>query len=176
MGTLMTIAAAGAVALGQVGEAAMLAFLFSISEGLEEYAVARTRRGLRALLSLVPDQATVLREGIETVVAAADLRVGDQMIVKPGNAWLPTASFVPGAQPWTSQRSLANRCRSRPDPVTTCSPPRSTARECCRCRSPRPQRTTRWRASCTSWKPNRPAKAPASGWPIASRDRWCPAS
>ncbi|VAZ90597.1 putative cation-transporting ATPase G [Mycobacterium pseudokansasii] len=84
VGTLMTIAAAGAVALGQVGEAATLAFLFSISEGLEEYAVARTRRGLRALLSLVPDQATVLREGTETVVAAADLRVGDQMIVKPG--------------------------------------------------------------------------------------------
>ncbi|EFG79801.1 cadmium-exporting ATPase [Mycobacterium parascrofulaceum ATCC BAA-614] len=84
VGTLMTIAAAGAVGLGQVGEAAMLGFLFSISEGLEEYAVSRTRRGLRALLSLVPDQATVLRAGSETVVAAADLRVGDQMIVKPG--------------------------------------------------------------------------------------------
>ncbi|WP_423203276.1 HAD-IC family P-type ATPase, partial [Mycobacterium intracellulare] len=84
VGTLMTIAAAGAVALGAVGEAATLAFLFSISEGLEEYAVARTRRGLRALLSLVPEQATVLREGTETVVATADLRVGDQMIVKPG--------------------------------------------------------------------------------------------
>lgn len=84
VGTLMTIAAVGAVALGQVGEAATLAFLFSISEGLEEYAVARTRRGLRALLSLVPDQATVLREGTETVVATAELHVGDQMIVKPG--------------------------------------------------------------------------------------------
>ncbi|ETZ54783.1 cadmium-translocating P-type ATPase [Mycobacterium sp. MAC_011194_8550] len=83
VGTLMTIAAAGAVGLGQVGEAAMLAFLFSISEGLEEFAVSRTRRGLRALLSLVPDQATVLRAGSETVVAAADLQVGDQMIVKP---------------------------------------------------------------------------------------------
>ncbi|ORA82690.1 cadmium-translocating P-type ATPase [Mycolicibacter kumamotonensis] len=84
VGTLMTIAALGAVGLGQVGEAAMLAFLFSISEGLEEYAVARTRRGLRALLALVPDRATVLRAGVETVVAAAELRVGDQMIVKPG--------------------------------------------------------------------------------------------
>jgi cation-transporting P-type ATPase G len=84
VGTLMSIAAAGAVALGQVGDAATLAFLFSISEGLEEYAVARTHRGLRALLSLVPDQATVLRDGSETVVAAADLRVGDHMIVKPG--------------------------------------------------------------------------------------------
>ena len=97
VGTLMTIAAAGAVALGQVGEAAMLAFLFSISEGLEEYAVARTRRGLRALLSLVPDQATVLRDGAEFVVAAADLRVGDQMIVKAGER-LATDGVVRGGR------------------------------------------------------------------------------
>ena len=69
VGTLMTIAAVGAVILGEVGEAAMLAFLFSISEGLEEYSLARTRRGLRALLSLVPDEATVLRDGTEIVVA-----------------------------------------------------------------------------------------------------------
>ncbi len=84
VGTLMTIAAVGAVILGEVGEAAMLAFLFSISEGLEEYSLARTRRGLRALLSLVPDQATVLRDGAEQVVAPAELRVGDRMVVKPG--------------------------------------------------------------------------------------------
>ncbi len=84
VGTLMTTAALGAVGLGQVGEAAMLAFLFSVSEGLEEYAVARTRRGLRALLALVPDQATVLRDGVETEIATTELRVGDQMIVKAG--------------------------------------------------------------------------------------------
>lgn len=84
VGTLMTIAAVGAVILGEVGEAAMLAFLFSISEGLEEYSLARTRRGLRALLSLVPEQATVLRDGTETVVSPAELRVGDRMLVKPG--------------------------------------------------------------------------------------------
>ncbi|MEB3030652.1 heavy metal translocating P-type ATPase [[Mycobacterium] nativiensis] len=97
VGTLMTIAALGAVGLGQVGEAAMLAFLFSISEGLEEYAVARTRRGLRALLSLVPDQATVLREGTETVVATAELRVGDQMIVKPGERLATDGIIVAGS-------------------------------------------------------------------------------
>ena len=84
VGTLMTIAAVGAVILGEVGEAAMLAFLFSISEGLEEYSLARTRRGLRALLSLVPEQATVLRDGTELVVSPAELRVGDRMLVKPG--------------------------------------------------------------------------------------------
>ena len=84
VGTLMTIAAVGAVILGEVGEAAMLAFLFSISEGLEAYSLARTRRGLRALLSLVPDEATVLRDGAEKTVAPADLRIGDRMLVKPG--------------------------------------------------------------------------------------------
>ena len=84
VGTLMTIAAVGAVVLGEVGEAAMLAFLFSISEGLEEYALARTRRGLRALLSLVPNEATVLRDGAEKTVPTADLRIGDRMMVKPG--------------------------------------------------------------------------------------------
>ncbi|MFH9706990.1 hypothetical protein ACH4MW_00505 [Streptomyces luteogriseus] len=42
VGTLMTIAAVGAVALGQFFEAAMLGVLFSIAEGLEHYAVVRT--------------------------------------------------------------------------------------------------------------------------------------
>jgi cation-transporting ATPase G len=84
VGTLMTIAAVGAVILGEVGEAAMLAFLFSISEGLEEYSLTRTRRGLRALLSLVPDEATVLRDGNEETVAPADVQIGDRMVVKPG--------------------------------------------------------------------------------------------
>jgi cation-transporting ATPase G len=84
VGTLMTIAAVGAVLLGEVGEAAMLAFLYAISEGLEEYSLARTRRGLRALLALVPAEATVRRDGAEQVIAPADLRVGDVMIVRPG--------------------------------------------------------------------------------------------
>ncbi|MEU4165228.1 cation-transporting P-type ATPase, partial [Actinoplanes sp. NPDC026670] len=84
VGTLMTIAAVGAVVLGEVTEAAMLAFLYSISEGLEEYSVARTRRGLRALLNLVPAEATVLREGAQVTIDPAQLRVGDLLLVRPG--------------------------------------------------------------------------------------------
>ncbi|ALO08219.1 cation-translocating P-type ATPase [Streptomyces goshikiensis] len=84
VGTLMTIAAVGAVILGQVEEAAMLAFLYSISEGLEEYSLARTRRGLRALLDLVPSEATVLRDGAQVTVDPATLKMGDLLLVKPG--------------------------------------------------------------------------------------------
>ncbi len=96
VGTLMTIAAVGAVILGEVGEAAMLAFLFSISEGLEEYSLARTRRGLRALLSLVPDEATVVRDGSETTIAPSELRVGDRMLVKPGERVATDGVIVSG--------------------------------------------------------------------------------
>ncbi|KAB2811040.1 cadmium-translocating P-type ATPase [Pimelobacter simplex] len=84
VGTLMTIAAVGAVILDEVAEAAMLAFLYSISEGLEEYAVARTRRGLRALLALVPAEATVLRDGAQVTIAPAELALGDLLLVRPG--------------------------------------------------------------------------------------------
>ena len=84
VGLLMTIGAAGAVALGQVEEAATLAFLYSLSEGLEEYSVAKTRKGLRALLDLVPREATVRRDGAEVVVDPEELVVGDLMLVKPG--------------------------------------------------------------------------------------------
>ncbi|ALB03379.1 MULTISPECIES: heavy metal translocating P-type ATPase [Kocuria] len=84
VGTLMTIAAVGAVALGAIEEAAALAFLYAIAEALEEYSVARTRRGLRALLNLVPDRATVLRGGVQVTVAPAELVLGDRMVVRPG--------------------------------------------------------------------------------------------
>lgn len=84
VGTLMTIAAIGAVALGQVAEAALLGILFSVAEGLEHFAVTRTRRGLRALLGLVPPTASVLRDGREVTVAPDDLIVGDVLVVRPG--------------------------------------------------------------------------------------------
>ena len=84
VGTLMMVAAIGAVLLGELAEAATLAFLFSISEALESYAMTRTRQGLRALMDLVPDRATVRRGGTELTVDPAELMVGDVLVVRPG--------------------------------------------------------------------------------------------
>ncbi|MQA13978.1 MAG: cadmium-translocating P-type ATPase [Pseudonocardiaceae bacterium] len=84
VGTLMTIATFGGLALGQVVEVGMLVVLYSIAEGLEEYAVTKTRRGLRALLDLVPEQASVLRGGQEVQISPGDLAVGDVMLLRPG--------------------------------------------------------------------------------------------
>ncbi|MEE1622733.1 cation-translocating P-type ATPase [Zafaria sp. J156] len=96
VGTLMTIAAVGAVALGQFEEAAMLAFLYAISEGLEEYSLAKTRRGLRALLDLVSAEATVLRNGTQVAVSPADLVPGDRMVVRPGERLATDGRIVTG--------------------------------------------------------------------------------
>ncbi|TNC29164.1 heavy metal translocating P-type ATPase [Amycolatopsis alkalitolerans] len=84
VGTLMTIALFGSSLLGQFAEAAMLAFLFSISEALEDYSLSRTRRGLRALLALVPEKVTLMRGGAEETVAPGELRAGDLMLVRAG--------------------------------------------------------------------------------------------
>ncbi|HAT6581823.1 TPA: cadmium-translocating P-type ATPase [Corynebacterium striatum] len=84
IGLLMTISAVGAVILGFVGEAAALAFLYSIAEALEDKAMDRAQGGLRALLKLVPQTATVLRDGTTAEVAAKDLVVGELMVVRPG--------------------------------------------------------------------------------------------
>lgn len=81
---LMTMSATGAVILGYVEEAAALAFLYSIAEALEEKAMDRARNGLRALLKLVPETATVLVNGKTTLVRAADLAVGQLLLIKPG--------------------------------------------------------------------------------------------
>ncbi|QPE05957.1 cadmium-translocating P-type ATPase [Microbacterium schleiferi] len=84
VGLLMTIAAVGAVLLGHVGEAAALAFLFSIAEALEDRAMDRARGGLRALLALIPETATVSRLSGETTIPAADIQEFDILVVKPG--------------------------------------------------------------------------------------------
>ena len=96
IGGLMTIAAVGAVLLGELEEAAMLAFLFSISEGLEGYAMSRTGRELRALLDLVPRTARVVRDGAEITIDATELRVGDRMIVRPGERIATDGILVAG--------------------------------------------------------------------------------
>ncbi|GAA4284920.1 cation-translocating P-type ATPase [Brevibacterium daeguense] len=81
---LMTISAVGAVILGYVEEAAALAFLYSIAEALEDRAMDRARSGLRALLKLVPETATVVRAGGAVEVPAREVEAGDVLRVRPG--------------------------------------------------------------------------------------------
>ncbi|MFK3834224.1 heavy metal translocating P-type ATPase [Microbacterium sp. NPDC087868] len=84
VGLLMTIAAIGAVALGHVGEAAALAFLFSLAEALEDRAMDRAKEGLRALLSLVPETVRVSRLSGDASIPATEVRELDVLVVGAG--------------------------------------------------------------------------------------------
>ncbi|PZQ89953.1 MAG: cadmium-translocating P-type ATPase [Leifsonia xyli] len=84
VGLLMTVAALGAVLLGRVGEAAALAFLFSLAEALEDRAMDRAKEGLRALLALIPDTVRVSRAGGEVTIPAAEVRRRDVLLVGAG--------------------------------------------------------------------------------------------
>jgi Zn2+/Cd2+-exporting ATPase len=81
---LMTIAVIGAVAIGEWAEGAAVVCLFSLGETLEAYTMDRTRRSLRSLMELAPPEALVLRDGRELTLPVEQIRVGDTILVKPG--------------------------------------------------------------------------------------------
>ncbi|MBL0598997.1 zinc/cadmium/mercury/lead-transporting ATPase [Aeromonas jandaei] len=86
--TLMTVAAVGALFLGETAEAAMVLLLFMLGEHLEAYAAGRARAGVTALMALVPDKALRIRttaEGeVREEVGADELRPGDIIEIASG--------------------------------------------------------------------------------------------
>jgi Cd2+/Zn2+-exporting ATPase len=85
MNLLMTIAVAGAAAIGEWFEAATVAFLFSVSLLLESWSVGRARRAIAALMDLAPPFARIRdEEGKEKEVPPDEVAVGRAFIVRPG--------------------------------------------------------------------------------------------
>ncbi len=102
---LMLLAALGAGVIGYVMEAAVLMFLFSLSNTLEVYTMGRTRQALHALLKLRPAVALVRRGGREVEVEAEEVRVGEIVIVKPG-VTLPVDGVVTSGESLVDQSNL----------------------------------------------------------------------
>jgi Cd2+/Zn2+-exporting ATPase len=82
--TLMSVAALGALYLGETAEAAMVLLLFLIGEKLEAYASSRARSGVQALMDLVPENTTLIVDGERKEVPASQLQPGDVIEVAPG--------------------------------------------------------------------------------------------
>lgn len=84
MNVLMSVAVIGAALIGEWAEGATVAFLYSVSNTLESYTVEKARQSIRSLMDLAPKLALVRRNGAEVPVPVEDLRVGDVIIVRPG--------------------------------------------------------------------------------------------
>jgi Zn2+/Cd2+-exporting ATPase len=97
---LMIVAALGAACLGLwqreyhlIIDGAILILIFAISGALESYAMQRTERSIRSLMSLTPDTAMMVRQGREEVISISQLKIGDEIIVKPGEL-IPTDGLI----------------------------------------------------------------------------------
>ena len=82
---LMTIAAAGAVIIGEYAEGAMVLFLKDISMKLEVMASNRARHAIEALMDLRPEVALIKRNGGEEEVPVENVVPGEIFIVRPGD-------------------------------------------------------------------------------------------
>ena len=83
--TLMTVAVLGALVLGEFLEAAGVVFLFAVAQWLEVRTMERARQAIRALIDLPPREALVRAGGFERRVAVDEVRIGDEMLVSPGD-------------------------------------------------------------------------------------------
>ena len=81
---LVTIAAVGAIAIGEYWEATAVTFLFLLGGYLEARTIAKTRSALKDLIDLAPTEVTVRRDGTELVLAPHQVLRGDTVIVRPG--------------------------------------------------------------------------------------------
>ena len=81
---LVSLALIASVCTGQIFAAGEVAFIMQLGSLLEELTVARARAGIQRLVRLTPQTARVLTEGGERVVPAQQVRVGDRLLVLPG--------------------------------------------------------------------------------------------
>ena len=81
---LMTVSTVGAFAIGEYPEAVAVMLFYQIGEFFQSLAVKRSRRSISDLMDIRPDSANVLRGGKTIVVSPEGVKVGETIVVKPG--------------------------------------------------------------------------------------------
>lgn len=94
---LVSLAALGAVAIGEAAEGAVVVFFFAVGELLEGVAASRARAGIESLTALVPGTALLLENGALHEVPAGSLQPGQTVQVNPG-ARIPADGTVLAGQ------------------------------------------------------------------------------
>jgi len=94
---LMVVAALAAAGVGQARDGAILLFLFSLSETLQQYAMGNTKRAVVALMKLRPDEANLEQADGQIVrVKVEELALGQIVVVKPGERLPVDGTIVRG--------------------------------------------------------------------------------
>ncbi|MBQ4598332.1 MAG: cadmium-translocating P-type ATPase [Clostridia bacterium] len=81
---LMAVASIGAFVIGEYAEACAVMLLFELGERLQDRAVAKSRDSIRSMLELRPERVQVERDGKAVTVTPDEVKVGDILLVLPG--------------------------------------------------------------------------------------------
>ena len=103
--TVMTVGVVAALAVGQWATAAVVVFFMRVGDFAEGYTAERGRRALRDLTALAPRTARVERDGAEAEVPIGEVRVGEVVVVRPGET-IPVDGEVVGGRATVDQATI----------------------------------------------------------------------
>ncbi len=81
---LMMIATVGAFLVGEYPEGVAVMLFYQVGEWFQSYAVNKSRKSIRSLMDIRPDFAAVIRQGETVIVDPDQVKVGETIVVKPG--------------------------------------------------------------------------------------------
>lgn len=73
--------------------AAMIVTLITVGKLLESISKGKTTDAIKGLMNLIPEMATVIRDGVEVEIPANEIKAGEEFILKPG-ARVPVDGIV----------------------------------------------------------------------------------
>lgn len=94
---LMAIATIGAFAIGEYPEAVAVMLFYQIGELFQDYAVDKSRKSIASLMNLRPDFANIKREDEILQVSPEEVKIGDKILVKPGEKIPLDGTIVEGS-------------------------------------------------------------------------------
>ena len=81
---LMSVATIGAFAIGEFPEAVAVMLFYQIGELFQDFAVDKSRESISSLMDIKPDFANILRDGKEKKIDPNEVKIGEEIVVKPG--------------------------------------------------------------------------------------------
>jgi Cd2+/Zn2+-exporting ATPase len=93
---LVTIAVIGALVIGEYHESAVVTFLFLFGDYLEARTLEKTRSALKELVDLAPQEAIVIRGGINLTIPIEEVGKGDRVIIRSGGKVPVDGSIITG--------------------------------------------------------------------------------
>jgi Cd2+/Zn2+-exporting ATPase/Cu+-exporting ATPase len=103
--TLMTIGVIAALAVGEWATAAVVVFFMRVGDYVERFTTERARRAVKDLTAMAPQTARVERDGAELEVPVGQVRVGEIVVVRPGEK-IPVDGEVIAGQATVDQASI----------------------------------------------------------------------